>query len=353
MRIYYYHTRPILPALEEWKEFKHPGHILYGLTHFERNGVESVIHPFKAFPSRIRLMIYNLITILGCKQPYDVLYGTSYRGLELLIFLRALGLYRKPIAIWHHQAVPVSNGSFKNRVSKLFYKGIDCMFFFSRALINDSLTTRKVRAEQLHLIHWGADLDFYDHLMQVDKPVKKDFFISTGKENRDFKTLLQAFAETQQPLEVYTSSANGDQQYDTILQAYADQPHIRIHFVTGIIPHELALQVASGRAVVISCLDFPYTVGLTTLVEALALGIPLITSRNPKFEMDIDREGAGITVGYKDVNGWKEAINFLSEHPDKATEMGENGRRLAERTYNLENYAKELADILKTLARKA
>lgn len=353
MRIYYYHTRPILPALEEWKEFKHPGHILYGLTHFERNGVDTVIHPFKAYASRLRLMIYNLITILSCKQSYDVLYGTSYRGLELLIFLRALGLYRKPIAIWHHQAVPASNGYLKNQVSKFFYKGLDCLFFFSRALIEDSLSTRKVRAERLHLIHWGADLDFYDHLIQVDKPGKKDFFISTGKENRDFQTLLQAFAATQQPLEVYTSSANGDQQYDTILQAYADQPHIRIHFVKGIIPYELALKVASSQAVVISCLNFPYTVGLTTLVEALALGIPLITSRNPKFEMDIDHEEAGITVAYGDVNGWEEAIRFLQQHPEKAVEMGQNGRHLAEQTYNLENYTKELADILKTLARKA
>lgn len=352
MKIYYYHTRPILPALQEWKEFKHPGHILYGLTHFEKNGIESIIHPFKSFSSRIRLMWYNLVVILRCKQPYDVLYATSYRGIELVIFLRTLGLYRKPIAIWHHQAIPASKGFFKNIVSKLFYKGIDCMFFFSRALIADSLRANKTQEKRLHLIHWGADLDFYDHLVKENNIKRDKAFISTGKENRDFKTLLQAFSETQLPLNVYTSAANGDQQYDAILQSYANQPHINIHLVKGIIPYELALEVASSHAVVISCLDFPYTVGLTTLVEALALGIPVITSRNPKFEMDIDREGAGISVGYNDVEAWKEAGLLIWQNPEIATKMGREGRRLAEQTYNLENYTKELADILKTLVGK-
>lgn len=106
MKIYYYHTRPIASALKEWKEHTHPGHILYGLTHFPKNGIDPVLHPYKHFTSRWKLMWYNLHAILRCKENYDVVYGTSYRGLELLIFLRALGLFRKPIAVWHHQAVP-------------------------------------------------------------------------------------------------------------------------------------------------------------------------------------------------------------------------------------------------------
>ena len=129
MKIYYYHTRPIASALKEWKEHTHPGHILYGLTHFPKNGIDPVLHPYKHFTSRWKLMWYNLHAILRCKENYDVVYGTSYRGLELLIFLRALGLFRKPIAVWHHQAVPQSKGWLKNLLSRLFYKGIDCMFF--------------------------------------------------------------------------------------------------------------------------------------------------------------------------------------------------------------------------------
>ena len=42
MKMYYYHTRPIQEALDEWKNHLHPGHILYGLTHFSKHGIHPV-----------------------------------------------------------------------------------------------------------------------------------------------------------------------------------------------------------------------------------------------------------------------------------------------------------------------
>lgn len=349
MKLYYYHTRPILPALEEWKHYRHPGHILYGLTHFKRNGITPVIHKFKMFASRKRLMLYNLKTILGCRKNYDILYGTSYRGIELLIFLHAIGLFRKPIAIWHHQAVPETRGFFKRLLSRLFYKGIDCMFFFSQALIDDSLKTGKVKKEQLHLIHWGADLEFYDHLLEEKSLHKKYEFISTGKENRDFQTLLQAFHTSGIPLELFTSPSNGNKDYETTLRQYRDVPNITIHLTQGIIPYKLAKEVAQAKVVVISCLDYPYTVGLTTLVEAMALGLPVISTRNPKYGIDIEKAEAGLLVDHYDVNGWEKATRLLYENREKAAEMGRNGRHLAETTYNLNNFTKELSLELKKL----
>lgn len=343
MKIYYYHTRPIASALKEWKEHTHPGHILYGLTHFPKNGIDPVLHPYKHFTSRWKLMWYNLHTILGCKENYDVVYGTSYRGLELLIFLRALGLFRKPIAVWHHQAVPQSKGWLKNLLSRLFYKGIDCMFFFSKALIDDSLKTGKVKEKDMYLIHWGADLDFYDRMRNE---AKNKEFISTGKENRDLATLLQAFSHTGLEFDLYTSPANGDQKYEEITNRFQGKNNIHIHIVEGIIPYQLALEVARSKVVVISCLNYPYTVGLTTLVEALALGLPIISTRNTKFEMNLELEQAGMLVDYGDVAGWEKALQYLHDHPEQALKMGENGRKLAETTYNLENYSRELSEVL-------
>ena len=93
-------------------------------------------------------------------------------------------------------------------------------------------------------------------------------------------------------------------------------------------------------------MDFPYTVGLTTLVEAFALGIPVICSRNPNFEVDIDKEGIGITVEYGDAQGWIKSIQYIAEHPNEAKEMGRKARQLAEQRFNMEIFAKEIADTL-------
>lgn len=81
MKMYYYHTRPIQEALDEWKNHLHPGHILYGLTHFSKHGIHPILHHYRHFASRIRFSLYNFFEIIRCKEPYDLLYGTSFYGL--------------------------------------------------------------------------------------------------------------------------------------------------------------------------------------------------------------------------------------------------------------------------------
>ena len=91
LTIYFYHTRLTRESYEEWKEYKFPGHILYGLPLLEKHGIRSVMHKCRYFSSRLRLMLYATKEILFCKEKYQVLYATSFRGIEPVIFLRALG----------------------------------------------------------------------------------------------------------------------------------------------------------------------------------------------------------------------------------------------------------------------
>lgn len=351
MKIYFYHTRLTKESYDEWKEYKFPGHILYGLPLLGKYGIESVMHKYKHYANRFLLMLYVTKEILLCKERYDVLYATSFRGIELIIFLRALGLFRKPIAVWHHTAVTTSTNRLREFVAKFFYKGIDKMFFFSQKMINDSLKSDKAPAHKLELIHWGPDLAFYDHVMKENSQCTPEGFVSTGKENRDMNTLLKAFSSTSCKLDVYISRSCGNIDYEKIIGKFPPLDSIIIHYTEGVIPYELAKIVAKKSCIVISCLEYAYTVGLTTLVEALALGIPVICSRNPNFEFDIDKEKIGITVEYGDVQGWIKAIKYIDGHPEEAKVMGENARKLAEKRFNMEIFAKEIGDVLCRLKR--
>ena len=102
----------------------------------------------------------------------------------------------------------------------------------------------------------------------------------------------------------------------------------------------------------ICCKHTRYTAGLTTVVEALALGLPMICSRNPQIPVDFDNEGCGIAVDYGDVEGWQRAINYLATHPDEAQTMGKKGRKIAERKFNDRQCAKEIAEVLRGVCRK-
>lgn len=348
MKVYFYHTRLTTESYAEWKQGLFPGHILYGQPELEKWGMQFVMHPYRHFPSRLRLMLYVLHAVLSHRRDFEAIYATSFRGLELVIFLHAMGLLRQPIYTWHHTAVRRASNPLREMLSRLFYRGIDGMFFFCQRHVDESLHSSKAPASKLHLVHWGADLAFYDLLRShcPAVPMTTPRFISTGKENRDVDTLLRAFARTGHHLDVYIAGECGNINYRNIIGALPQTANIDVHFTEGVIPHRLAQIVAACTCVVIPCLDFPYTVGLTTLVEAMALGLPLITSRNGYFPMDIDAEGIGITVPYGDVQGWVDAVDYMANHPEEAKAMGRRARLLAERVYNMEAFGREIAEVI-------
>lgn len=160
-------------------------------------------------------------------------------------------------------------------------------------------------------------------------------------------TLIKAFNKTGARLDVYISKQNGEMNYNDIFKGIEIKDNIHVNWVTQLMPYELQQKVKEADCVVICCEETKYTVGLTTVVEALALGKPIICSRNPQIPVDFDKEGCGISVPYYDVEGWVNAINYIASHPEEAREMGQRGLELARTTYNDTRCAREAADILK------
>ena len=346
MKVYFYHTQDTERILNEWKEGLYPGHLLYGATHLPKYGVEVIPHLYKPFYNhRLKLTLLTAWRILTCGKKYDALYATSFRGIEGLIFLRALGLYRKPIVIWHHQPIVEAKGWLRERVSRLFYRGIDHMFFFSQPIVDESLKATKARKERMQVVPWGPDLEFYDHLLKDGK--QRGGFISTGKEQRDLPTLIEAFSKVEKAkLTMYINEKTGDLDYTKVLGGISVPENVEINVINRLMIGELAQIVNQAECIAICCRESNYTVGLTTLVEALALGTPVITTHNTTFPYDVDEEGVGISVPYYDVEAWEQAIRYITEHPAEAQEMGRKARALAERKFNLENTSQTIAEAI-------
>ena len=217
----------------------------------------------------------------------------------------------------------------------------------NQKLIDDSIKTHKVDPLRLHLGYWGADLDFYDRLLAEQH--HREGFVSSGKEMRDMDTLVRAFNDEELPLDIYLNRSNGGINYERLFSSLHIKENIKVHFTTSQGVPELARLVNKHSCVVICCQDTKYTVGLTTVVEALALGLPVICSRNLQIPVDFNKEGCGISVPYYDVEEWKNAVNYIHTHPEEAKEMGRKGRALAERLYNDRHCAEVVAQVLKTM----
>ena len=356
MKVYFYHTQDLSRIYKEWREGIFPGHLLYGATHLPRHGIETIMHPFKPFyNNRLKLTLLTAWRILTCGKSYDALYASSFMGIELIILLRAIRIYRKPIVIWHHQPIVTAKNPLRQLISRLFYKGIDHAFFFSDYLISQSLKSGKMPRERMQMIHWGADIDFYDRVIRETREGEhgRTGFISTGKERRDMPTLVNAFAQTEQHLDIHIAYGAGKDDYRKIFSSISLPKNVKVNFINGLCPYELSLKVCRAQCAVICCMPTNYTVGLTTLVEALALGLPVICTNNPTFAFDIDKEEVGITVPSGDIKAWENAIERIATDTKEAERMGRNARALAERLFNLNNYSAEIAHTLKAVIRKS
>ena len=352
--VYFYHTQDTERIVREWRQGRFPSHFLYGVLQLPDHGIGVVLHHQRHTYRRLHDMLVATWKVLTCRQRYDVLYATHSLGIEPVILLRALRLYRHPIVVWHHQPVVRAKNPLREAVARLFYRGMDHMIFFSGRLMQDSLLPGKADPRRMSMVHWGADLEYYDSLprplqgrgeRRQSTPslegMREAPFISTGKELRDFETLLQAFRETGLPLVLYA-----EKKRQAYFESLCPPENVELHYGDRPIPHEIAQAVARSRCVCVCCQRSNYTVGLTTVVEALALGLPILCTRNPQMPMDIEAEGCGFWIEEKDVEGWKEKLRYISSHPGEAKAMGQRGRALAQRYYNVVQCGQEVANII-------
>ena len=77
-----------------------------------------------------------------------------------------------------------------------------------------------------------------------------------------------------------------------------------------------------------------WPVGITVIMEALAMSKPIISTVNDMYPFDLEKEKVGFYVDYYDVNGWIDRVTYLANNPNDAREMGERGRYLCEKKYN-------------------
>ena len=121
MHVYFYHTQNIQYCLDRMKDGEFPSHFLYGACHLKDNGIGVVWHrsPKKTL-SRIATAISTAWRVLTCREKYDAVYATHYKGLELVVLLRALRLFLKLIIVWHHQPIVTSKSRLRELGGRLF-----------------------------------------------------------------------------------------------------------------------------------------------------------------------------------------------------------------------------------------
>jgi len=193
-------------------------------------------------------------------------------------------------------------------------------------------------AERVYLIRHYVDQLFYS-----PRPAQQDMICSVGAEMRDFSTLKQAVSGTGVRCHIAADHVRipgkirflNDRrvpisQTGALVDANVTEGRMSLA--------ELRNLYAQSRFVVVPLLPSDTDNGVTVILEAMAMGKPVICSRT-RGQVDVIQEGVtGLYVPIGDVAALRAAILSLWNDPLRARQMGENARAHVEKYHTLEKF---------------
>ena len=326
---------PMAEARRLWRAGRYPGYHLFGTAQLERDGwrVED-LPEFRPPGSRVGAALAARFgakeaqaAILRRQREEHVAYAAdpvSYAGLAVL---RSLGLWRRPVVAVVHPDMA------RTRVALRALRGYDVVVALSKR-IRDELVNDAGRDPRRTL--WappGPDVTF-----PLYEPLGAEYVVSSGKTYRDEDTLLAALDGLDVPAHVHTLRHDGDETRGAVT-------------VVGKASYERVLDDLRRATVVAIPLSRPTgTYGITELNDALGLAKPLVQTRNPYLDVDLEAVGCGWLVDHGDVEGWRRALREAAADPVATAERGRAGRAFAEREWNWDHFAAAVREAIELVA---
>lgn len=281
-----------------YKEGKNPSHWLYGAVEMEKEGHQVIWEKETS-------SLLNDIKLVHKYNP-DLIFipNLNIRNHLLLLCFKRIGLIKKPIIAYLHHT-PKSG-----KVSILYsflLKALNHCFFLSAKTMEETIQGGYIKPDKCSEPGWGPDMDFYNKIQKSDG----DYFISTGKENRDFDLLIEVFKETKVPLKIITAQSHGGNDYTDLKKKCASIPNIEVIITenSGNVYPMMVKEMANAKALVCPLRKnrLNYCVGLSTITDAEGLNKPLIITRNSYHDISIISKFNIVDTK----NDWIKAINNL------------------------------------------
>lgn len=212
-----------------------------------------------------------------------------------------------------------------------FWKGlglfdrISAMICYSRTQVDFAAEELGVDPQRLHRIHFQVDERFF-----TPGGGEGNGVVSVGRELRDYPTLFAAVNGTEIPTTVVASSPWSRREDQTANRRIPPNVTLR----KGLSSEALRDVYRSAAVVVVPLQDVDSPAGVTSMLEAQAVGKPVIISRSPGIRDSIE-SGKGVkTVPCGDAGALRTAIEDMLADPDRARDLGREGRNaaLAEKT---------------------
>jgi glycosyltransferase involved in cell wall biosynthesis len=203
-----------------------------------------------------------------------------------------------------------------------------------RALIE----TMRFPSERVYLIRHYVDQVFYS-----PRPIEEDMICAVGAEMRDYATFLEAIRGTGLRCHLATDHVRIPGRFRLLNDRRVPIGNVGARVGTNITEGRMSLTelrslYARSRFVVVPLLPSDTDNGVTVILEAMAMGKPVICSRT-RGQVDVIEEGVtGLYVPIGDAVALRTAILSLWNEPLRAQQMGRNARAYVEKHHTLEKF---------------
>jgi glycosyltransferase involved in cell wall biosynthesis len=211
------------------------------------------------------------------------------------------------------------------------------------AIVTWSTVQRQYAIEELGIPHEKLYLikHYVDQLFWSPRDREANMICSAGAEMRDYSTLLEALRGTKIPCHIAADHVRVDRfgfarriSTESFASSAGSNVTIGRKPVTG-----LRDLYASSRFVVVPLQPSDTDNGITVILEAMAMGKPVICSRT-RGQVDVIQEGVtGLFVPVGDAKAMRQAIVDLWNDPARAERMGRAARAYVEHHHTLEQFS--------------
>ncbi|MDC0711224.1 glycosyltransferase family 4 protein [Stigmatella sp. ncwal1] len=265
----------------------------------------------------------------------NILLGEEFPGIQFLAWDALLSRRKRRIVMLLH------NVASKKRLLALAKVGLArrvdhflCLSEHSRQVLVDQYG---IPRERITVIYSRVDTTFFQP--QPEQPTRR-MVCSAGAVNRDYGSLIEAAVGLDAEVKIaadtawrYSVAGKEDQETRVL------PPNVEMRSWGNYL--NLRQLYAESRAVVVP-LARPIISGITVVLEAMAMGKPVILTRNPYVEGFVEDGVTGFCVDPAQPAQLRDRIQWVLSHPEQAEAMGRRAREKAERDFSVERYVERI-----------
>lgn len=270
---------------------------------------------------------------------YDAVF-TNGENLAIPLSLLWKAKSRRPahVTIGHRPSTGKKRLFFRNlRVQNQ----IDTLFVYASTQKAFAESELGIAPEKLRHIEFHADENFFRPQPQI--AVVPGLVCAAGLEWRDYPTLIGAMESLpDRQLDIAASSPWSKHRNETEKRTLPPNVSARRYDY-----NELRDLYARAEIVAVPLYENDFQAGITTLLEAMAMGKPVIVT-STSGQTDVITDGVnGLTVAPGDITGWYDALDRLHRNPELRRHLGENARRWVAENATLGRWTTEICSALR------